>query len=370
MEVVVTFLEAILPRKKPAPRFPGPGAAAALLNEVRPYDIQTPYRYHQHTARAVVLAACQGHIEVGAVAAAEEFREALCKKTGWQQPRTFIDLANNVPAPERTDRTIDLGCIWRLCIVKYFAHIWTAPPTLTELRGDVATVQQAALYCPEVLAPLLCRMSEKYDDGLWIIGEHYNSWRALHPRISWSWGKLLPEDWDGTPDWRPSRELRTDVDFDCMHILHEIELHQQVTSNRGKTGNALLAKVVEECWHQWRWCGRGDPTARGQFRHFQRFVEASMELVAPRDVRKGCRNTIHGYVKSLVEEEESGRPRWHLGEETIPGAKRAEMVRGHSKTYYAPRRRNFLPILRIRLKAFWNLVRGYPATWDNHDRIM
>lgn len=367
----MTFLDAILPRKKPDPRYPGPGAATALLNDIRPYDLQTPYRYHQITAGAVALAASQGHIEVAAVAAAEEFREALCEKTGWHQPRSFIDLAMKAPAPERTDRTIDLGFIWRLCMVKYFAHVWTEPPTLTEFRDDVATVQQAALYCPEVLLPLLCRMSEKYDEGLWMVGEHYQSWRSLFPKMFWSWEKLLPEDWDGSPEWQPSQEFRTDVDFDCMHILHEIELHQQTASNRGNRGNALLAKVVGECWHQWRWCGRGDPTARGQFRHFQRFVEDCMELLAPRGTPKGSRNTIHSYVKSLVEEDETGRAPWLSGEETtIPGGKRADLVRGHSKTYYAPRRRNFLPILRIRLKAYWNLIRGYPASWDNHDRIM
>lgn len=96
-----------------------------------------------------------------------------------------------------------------------------------------------------------------------------------------------------------------------------------------------------------------------------------MELLAPRGTPKGSRNTIHSYVKSLVEEDETGRAPWLSGEETtIPGGKRADLVRGHSKTYYAPRRRNFLPILRIRLKAYWNLIRGYPASWDNHDRIM
>jgi len=370
-EAIVTFLDAILPRKKPAPKFPGPGAATSLLKEVTPYDIQTPYRYHQITAGAVAHAACHGLIEFSDYVAAEDFRKDLCKKTGWQQPRTFAELARRVPRSERTNRTIDLGFIWRLWVVKRFAQAWVSPPTLTILRKDVTAVQQAALYCPEVLAPLLCRMWGKYDNGLWIIGEHFLSWQSLFPRMSWSWGELLPDDWDCSPGWQPSQSLRTEVDFDCMHILHEIELHQQPVSNKGKPGSALLAKVAGECWHQWRWCGHMvHPERGGQFPQFLKFVGACMDLVAPRGVSKGCRDTIRRYVESLMEENKTGLPPWRSSSGRIPGGKRTDLVRGHNKTYFPRRRKYFWPILRIQLKAYWNLIRGYPASWDNHDRIM
>lgn len=361
--------EAIMWRKKPARRFSGPEAPSALLHEVRSYDIQTAFTHHQISAGAVAFAAVGGHIQFEALIAAEEFRLALCRKTGWEQPLTFLDLAKRVPRPERTDRTIDLGFIWRLFIVKYCADIWTSAPTLAEFRKDVAAVQQAALYVPEVLGPLLRRMATKYDEGLWIVGEHYNSWRALTPAPFWSWEKLLPENWDGSRDWRPSRRLRKWVDHDCQHILHEIDLHQQAASNRGATGNAVLAKVVEECWHQWRWNGRENPLARGQFARFQQFVGACMDLVAPEDGPKGSPNTLRRYLSILVEQHDGARAPWNSPKDRISGSKRTERVLGHSLTVY-PRRREFMvPILKIRLKAFWNLVRGYPATWDNHNRI-
>jgi hypothetical protein len=365
----VKLLETIRRRRKPEPKFQGPTAAAALLNEIRPYNIKVAGYFHQHHPAAAVLSACRGVIPVEAIGAAESFREVLCKKTGWQQPLTFIELAEGAAKPERTDKTIDLGFIWRLFVVKYFPDCWVSPPTLTDFRNDVGIVQQAALYCPDVLVDVLRRMAEKYDD-LRIVGEHYSSWTHLYPRMYWSWEKLLPEDSNEEEERNPPEDYRRNVDFDCLHILHEIEIHQQATSNRGATGNAVLAKVVEECWYQWRWAGRPSPLERGQFGFFQRFVLDCMALVAPPGVRQGSRNTIEKYIRSLAEEDECGTPPWRSGEENIPGSRKTEIVHGHSRTYFPRRREFFLQILRIRLKAYWNLIRGYPATWDNHDRIM
>lgn len=368
-EVIVTLLDAIRSRRKPAPKFSGPGVATSLLTEIRPYNIKMAAFCHNHHPAAMVLSACQGHLPKEAVGAAEEFREALCRKTGWEQPLTFIQLAQGEKPPPRTDKTADLGFIWRLCVVKHLSECWVSPPTLTDFRNDVEVVQQAALYCPEILVEVLRRMAEKYDD-LRVVSEHYSSWTHLYPRLFWSWEKLIPEDLDEDEERNPPADYRQDIEFDCAHILHEIDIHMRGVSNRGNTGNAVLAKVVEECWYQWKWSGRGDPTKGRQFPLFLKFVGDCMELVAPRGVRHGSRNTIEAYVDALNKQDEAGIPPWRRGNENIPGSRKTEIVHGHNRTYFPRQRRFFWPVLRIRLKAFWNLIRGYPATWDNHDRLM
>lgn len=368
-------------RKRPACKAKsGFVTTKSLLQEIGISEVAAAYELHQISASAVVLLALEDTLPREALYAAEEFLETLSKRTGWKRPETFIEMASRrlecLGDTRDHPETFSHGFAWRLLVISRFSDVWRNPPTLASLKKDVKILQQAALYHPHAVVPVLDRVAEKYHPGLWIVGVHYESWCNLFPR----WG-----EWDGVlrklsdcieSDRLPNKQELREIDMTCEHILHELMVHEQrlaedgkVGGLRGRKGDSLLAKVVDECHHQWRWVIRTDPLS--DFRSFYGFVMGCIDAMKISGFKEtsGTQKNVRRYLRLFVQYHNGfGSFLWNELE-TIPGARRSEYVVGHSASIFPRNRKYWWPRMKIYFKAFGNTLRGYPWSMDNHNRI-
>lgn len=379
-------------RKKPARHYKRRSDMAGnILNQISPYDIRDVYRLHQSSPDALVVHVAHKTLPIEALCEADGFVQSLTKKTGWKCNLTFLEVAKNLNAPradtsedQERGRTIDLGFCWRMFLVSKYPDIWTSPPTLTDYKNDVEWVQQAALYCPEAAQSVVTRMSEKYDRGLWIIGEHFTSWEALKPYWQLTWGQFFKSneyaDLDSEGPTYADKLSNTDflrrLDWYCEHILYEINAHIAKQGNRGRTGSALLAKVVDECWMQWRFAKLPSPDGDSEFPIFYKFVMRCIEVIAPPGFKenRGTKDTVKKYLDLFILDNNGlGRMNWSKEEFSNwapPGARLSEQVSGHTVSCYPPTRKYWWPRTKIRAIALFNILRGYPPTLNNHNHFM